>query len=63
VRHAFTLVLCRPPRSEEEQAALAFLARQQRQIESESPTGDARWKALEGFCLVLLNTNEFVYPN
>jgi hypothetical protein len=63
VRQAFALALCRPPRPEEEQAALAFLARQQTQIETEAQAGDARRKALEGFSLVLLNTNEFVYPN
>jgi hypothetical protein len=63
VRHAFALALCRLPRPEEERAALAFLQRQQTQIETEAQAGDARRKALEGFCLVLLNTNEFVYPN
>jgi hypothetical protein len=65
VRHAFTLALCRPPRPEEEQAALTFLERQQTQIEAEgrAPADVSRRKALEGFCLVLLNTNEFVYPN
>jgi hypothetical protein len=63
VRHAFRLALCRPPRPEEEQAALTFLVRQQKQIETEGQSGDAGRKALEGFCLVLLNTNEFVYPN
>jgi hypothetical protein len=60
LRRAFELALCRPPRAEELQAGLAFLAAQQRQIEADSP-GDAGQKALEAFCLVLLNTNEFVY--
>jgi hypothetical protein len=63
VRQAFVLGLCRPPKPEEERAALTFLARQQRQIEAEGLPGDAQKKALEAFCLVLLNTNEFVYPN
>ncbi len=45
VRRAFELALGRPPRDEEVRLALAFLKEQ-------SP---------EAFCLVLLNTNEFVY--
>ncbi|HEY7426375.1 MAG TPA: DUF1549 and DUF1553 domain-containing protein [Gemmataceae bacterium] len=63
IRLAFTLTLCRPPSAEESKLAVDFLARQQRQIESETRTaGDARQRALAAFCLVLLNTNEFVYP-
>jgi hypothetical protein len=66
LRRAFELALCRPPRAEELQAGLGFLAAQQRQIEADrhgdkQDTGDAAGKALEAFCLVLLNTNEFVY--
>jgi hypothetical protein len=65
VRLAFALALCRPPRTEEEQAALDFLARQQRQIEADAggTTGVAepRHRALAALCLVLLNLNEFVY--
>jgi hypothetical protein len=47
VRRAFELALCRPPRDEELRASAAFLARQ--------------GATLEAFCLVMLNTNEFVY--
>jgi hypothetical protein len=66
VRRAFKLALGRPPRDEEGRAALAFLSRQARQVEADAvragrPAGDARDKALEAFCLVVLNLNEFVY--
>ena len=70
VERAFVLALSRPPRPEETQAALKFLEIQERQIKSESastksPRGptDSRRMALEAFCLVVLNTNEFVYSN
>jgi hypothetical protein len=67
IRRAFGLALCRPPRPEEVRLALAFLQRQQRQIEADARTTgqiatDAHRRALTAFCLVLLNTNEFVYP-
>jgi hypothetical protein len=57
VRYAFELALCRPPRAEELRAALDFLTAQEREIAA----GDTRQRALAAFCLVLLNTNEFVY--
>jgi Protein of unknown function (DUF1553)/Protein of unknown function (DUF1549) len=70
VERAFALALSRPPEPDEAQAALLFLQKQEQQIKSEtadtkSPRGpgDARRKALEAFCLVVLNTNEFVYSN
>jgi hypothetical protein len=68
VRLAFELALGRPPSDGERKLAADFLTRQQRQIESEAraagkPSADARQGALVAFCLVLLNTNEFVYPN
>jgi hypothetical protein len=67
VARAFELALCRPPTVEERRLAADFLARQERQIEADAraagrPAGDARQRALAAFCLVLLNTNEFVYP-
>jgi hypothetical protein len=66
IERAFVLALCRPPRPEEMQAALEFLAKQQRQIEMDAsknkkPEIGAAQEALAAFCLVLLNTNEFVY--
>ncbi|HZW34672.1 MAG TPA: DUF1553 domain-containing protein [Isosphaeraceae bacterium] len=66
VDRAFALALGRPPRTEESQAALEFLDRQTQQIQADaapSPLapGAARRKALEAFCLVVLNMNDFVY--
>jgi hypothetical protein len=66
VRRAFVLALCRSPQPDELRLSLAFLTRQQRQIEDEArragqPLGDARRRALIAFCVVLLNTNEFFY--
>jgi hypothetical protein len=70
IERAFSLALSRPPRPEEARAALEFLETQERQIkrdaaEAKSGRGhaDARRAALEAFCLVILNTNEFVYSN
>jgi Protein of unknown function (DUF1553)/Protein of unknown function (DUF1549) len=70
VEQAFVLALGRPPRAFETQAALEFLEKQERQIRADaagtqsSVAGvDARRKALEAFCLVVLNMNEFVYGN
>ena len=65
VRLAFTLALCRRPTADELAKALDFLKRQERRIAGEGagkPAGDAAGKALADFCLVLFNTNEFVYP-
>jgi hypothetical protein len=55
VRRAFELALCRPPRAEELKLALAFLAAPGRAAPGQEP--------LAAFCLVLFNTNEFVYAN
>ena len=64
---AFQLALARQPQPLELSTALGFLALQERQIESEeSPSGEtrsARLRALQSFCLTLLNTNEFFYMN
>ncbi len=72
VQRAFELAVCRPPSEAERQAALEFLARQAQQIQSDVATNksadktgdtsmDAPSQALQAFCLILLNTNEFVY--
>jgi hypothetical protein len=70
VERAFALALVRPPRPEETRASLAFLEKQEGQIKSETgptkPTRspeEIRRAALEAFCLVIFNTNEFVYTN
>jgi hypothetical protein len=67
VRLAYRLALCRPPRTEEVELAIAFLTKQQQLIENEARTAkqsanDAKTKALAALCLVLLNLNEFAYP-
>jgi hypothetical protein len=53
---AFALALCRPPRAEEVEAARAFLA--------STPAGSGlAADPLAAFCVLLFNTNEFVYAN
>jgi hypothetical protein len=56
IGHAFRLALCRPPSPAEEQALLDFL----RQRAADGQTLEA---AREQMCRVLLNSNEFVYPD
>jgi mono/diheme cytochrome c family protein len=64
---AFELVTSRAPSAEELRTGVDFLAKHQRQIEQDAApkpgSDDARRKALLAFCLVLLNSNEFVYLN
>lgn len=65
VRHAFHLALGRPPTQAQIQEALNFLEKQAAQVKSDSAVPvskrEAKLKALEAFCLVLLNMNEFFY--
>ena len=67
VSRAFQVALAREPEAVELSAAQDFLARQQRQIESEESSSEqtesAQLRALQSFCLTLLNTNEFFYLN
>jgi hypothetical protein len=68
VERAFALALSRPPRHDELRAALEFLDKQEQQIKAEiagarAEVVDASHRALEAFCLVVLNTNELVYQN
>ena len=68
VLRAFALALCRPPRPAELRAALDFLAAHQNQIETDAaaakrPVDNSRQRALEAFCLILLNSNEFFYSD
>ena len=67
---AYRLALARRPTDAERAAVQAFLSRHKEQITADAASGkeasadkptDARQQALEGFCLVLLNANEFVY--
>ncbi|HEU4751766.1 MAG TPA: hypothetical protein VFU47_01580, partial [Armatimonadota bacterium] len=60
--------LCRPPTPAELNAARSFLETQARQIEADrraagKEAGDTRRQALESFCLVMLNANDFAYLN
>ena len=66
IRLAYELALCRQPNPGELTAALSFLAAHALQIEADArsagkPVADARGKALEAFCLILVNSNEFFY--
>ena len=67
IERAFELALSRPPDKKELKAATDFLDGQRRQIEADGkdkgPVNEAAKKALEAFCLVLLNTNEFFFLN
>jgi hypothetical protein len=68
VARAFELVLSRQASPEELRGAADFLASHQRQIETDATAAGkeaagARRRALESFCLVLLNSNEFFYVN
>ncbi len=61
---AYRLALARPATEAERAEVLAFLTKQAEQIRAEAgaaPPTDAAEQALAAFCLVLLNTNEFVY--
>jgi hypothetical protein len=72
VEGAFRRALVRPPTAEEKRASLAFLREQAglrtlaragsgAGADPESPGSEARRAALQDFCHVLLNTNEFLY--
>jgi Protein of unknown function (DUF1553)/Protein of unknown function (DUF1549) len=70
VERAFALAVGRSPRPEESRAAVDFLETQERQIQADTVNRngkagleprEARQKALEAFCLIILNINEFVY--
>jgi len=72
---AYALALSRPPTDVERATIAEFLVRQEEQIlrdavaagqvagqvNAEKQASDAAQQALTAFCLVLLNTNEFVY--
>jgi len=61
---AYRLSLSRPATEGEQAEVLAFLAKQEEQVRADAgatPPADAAEQALAAFCLVLLNTNEFVY--
>jgi hypothetical protein len=65
VELAYRLSLARPATTGERETVLEFLARHEKQIAADAAAAsqniDPRQQALEAFCLVLLNSNEFVY--
>jgi hypothetical protein len=67
IKRAFELALCRPPRPEEVRTSLNFLAQQGRLVEANTEikkeSNQNQPSALAAFCLVILNTNEFVFVN
>ena len=68
VERAFRLVLSRPATAKERKAVLAFLKAQEQKSKAdpgadELADDEAARRALEAFCLVLLNSNEFFYLN
>jgi hypothetical protein len=68
VNRAFSLALGRLPRPEESRLSLEFLVKQEQQVKTElagknAESGEAARRALEAFCLVVLNSNELVYSN
>jgi hypothetical protein len=62
VQLAFELALCRPPNDEELSTSLAFLE-EQAAFGLTPSQGDVALSPLASLCLVLLNTNEFIYLN
>ncbi|MCI0456090.1 MAG: DUF1549 and DUF1553 domain-containing protein [Gemmataceae bacterium] len=64
IGRAFVLALCRPPSASERAALLGFLEREATNLTREAVApAEARRRALEQACRVILNLNEFVYPD
>ena len=65
IRLAFQLALNRPPTADQHKEALRFLEKQASQVMAETSASNeeavANLRALQAFCLVLLNMNEFFY--
>ena len=57
VDKAYLLVLSRPPKAAERDAALTYIANLEKRIGQ----GDAHDQAWRSFCHVLMSTNEFLY--
>ena len=65
IERAYRLALCREPTEAETEAALAFLANEATKIQHESGSKESalpKRQALTQLCRVLLNLNEFAYP-
>jgi hypothetical protein len=65
IAHAYILALCRPPSATETEAMAQFMNQETERLIAERPTdpSNARRIALEQMCRVILNLNEFVYPD
>jgi hypothetical protein len=65
IEQAYLLTLCRPPTATERTALLQYLKQEADNLEQDTRIGrDAtRRQALERMCRVILNLNEFVYPD
>jgi hypothetical protein len=60
VRALFGLVLGRPPSTEEQELLVRYLAEHPRATQRDASDTPV---ALQSLCLIVLNTNEFVYIN
>ena len=60
VRALFELALCRPPSAEEQKRLVRYLAEHPRATQNDANGVPI---ALQSLCLIILNTNEFVYLN
>jgi hypothetical protein len=66
IHRAFRLALCREPTAEESAALVKFLENEAAGLRRENPAlkpNEAELRALVQLCRVILNLNEFVYPN
>jgi len=63
VDRAYLLALCRPPTEKERQMLVRFLQDETLELLRTGAVTTARQRALEQMCRVVLNLNEFVYPD
>jgi hypothetical protein len=67
INHAWRLAFCRPPTAAEQSAMQAFHAGELKHLRSETgkdaKDDELRRRALVQLCRVMLNLNEFVYPD
>ncbi len=64
IERAYRLALCRAPTPQEQAAMMSFLNQTAQRLQGEDASPEeARRRALERVCLVVLNLNEFVYPD
>jgi hypothetical protein len=69
IERAYLLCLCRPPTASERSSLVRFLEQEAENLAKESKAekpvnrDEARLRALQQACRVILNLNEFVYPD